>query len=248
MTKNNGKNQFNNFAVLTAEISNVQNKKSGAGKEYKTASATLTGITYKGEDGLLYSPVIEVLVFGPAGKYLTAGPKMLTGSLSYSERKGENNAVIRQLKLIATTVKPITDGKERTFVRLTVRVGKEVETRLSGTTSLPYTNIRASLSMGKDDNDHYRPSLWLSLKAFSGKNGEHSDFVYTLGNLDAGDYIDVDGGLTVEEYKGEFWWGVYLRTLGVEYHDFGDGSHKSLNTIEEEIEQEKSRILEAIPD
>ena len=56
MTQNN--NSFNNFVVLSAELSAVAVKDAANGKKYKTANATLLGITYKGEDGLAYHPTV----------------------------------------------------------------------------------------------------------------------------------------------------------------------------------------------
>ena len=248
MTDNNNENKFKNFAVVTATVSDVEEKESNGGTKYKVATAVLTGLTYKSADGNEYHPTAEVLVFGKSMKYLKAGQKVLSGSLSYSEYEDDNGKKVQQVKLIARSIKPRKEGdEERAYANLTVRVGKEVEVMMSKTTGNPWTNIRAALSMGKDDDGNYRPSLWLGCKAFSGKDGEHADYVYSLGELAQGDYIDVKGGLTVEEYEGRMYWGLFLNTEGVEYHDFGDGEAKSLYD-ESSIEYEEAGELEAIPD
>ena len=249
MTDNNNENKFKNFAVFTADVSDVEIKEANSGTRYKVATATLTGLTYESADGGEYYPVIEVLVFGKSMKYLKAGQKVLTGSLSYSQYEDNDGNEVKAVKLIARSIKPRKEGdRERAFANLTVRVGKEVEVMLSKTTAKPWTNVRAALSMGKDDDDNYRPSLWLGCKAFSGKTGEHADFVYALGALEKNDYVDVKGGITVEEYKGQMYWGMFLNTEGIDYHDFGDGEAKSLYD-ESSIEYEEAgEALEAIPD
>jgi len=242
MTDDN-KTNFKNFAVLTGTVSDVESKESSSGTRYKVANLTATGITYTGEDGHSYHPVIEVLAFKGARKYLQPGGKVLTGRLSYSEYEDDDGEMVQQVKLIAATIRPRKEGdRERAFANLTLRAGKDAETRISSTTGLPWTQLRAALSMGKDDGEVYRPSLWLTLKAFSGRDGSNEDFVYRVGECQKGDYVDAKGGLTAEAYQGRLYWSLFLNTDGIETHDFGDDKSGD----EEEFEAE--REWAAIPD
>lgn len=240
----NNNSEFKNFAVLTAEVSGVELKESASGNKYKTAKATLTGITYEGEDGTQYHPVIEILAFKKAKKYLKPGPKLLMGSLSYSEYEDDDEEIVRRVKLIANSIKPRKEGdQERNFAHLSLRIGKNAETRISQKTGDAWASVRAALSMGKDEDGDYRPSLWLTLKAFT-RNGD-DEFVYEVGDLQKGDHIHVKGGLTVDEYQGRLYWGMFLNTNGFEFRNFDNvGDDKAdKEEVNEDIEE-----LEAIPD
>ncbi|MCD4672208.1 MAG: hypothetical protein K8R77_06060 [Anaerolineaceae bacterium] len=245
MSKNS--NGFNNFAVLTAEVSDIEVKEARNGKKYKVGKATLLGLTYTGEDGQEYYPVIDVLVFNGAKKHLKPGKVKLVGNLSYAEWEDGNGNKHSQLKVIANYVEAASeDERAKAFCKLTLRVGKDGESRLSSKTGNPWASVRASLSMGKDEDGQYRPSLWLTLKAFTHNGNE--DFVYSVADLAQGEYIDVSGGLSCDEYKGRLNWGLFLNNNGFVYHDFdsaGDADGAEEEAIEEAEELEE---LEAIPD
>lgn len=68
-----------------------------------------------------------------------------------------------------------------------------------------WTRARAFLSMGKDKDGKYKPSLWLTIKAFVSRDGDDS-LPYALNSFDKGDLVTVKGRLAYEEYtnaKGE---------------------------------------------
>jgi hypothetical protein len=241
--KNNG---FNNFAILSAELSDIEVKDSAGGKKYKQAKATLLGITYKGKDEEQYHPTITLLAFNGAKKHCKPGRVKILGNLSYSEWKNGDGETISQVKVIASFIEPEkTDAKPKAYCKLTLRIGKDAETRMSNNTGQPWVSARASLSMGKDEDGDYRPSLWLNLKAFTRQDESNIDFVYEVGDLVKGEYIDAAGGLTCDEYKGRLNWGVFLNTDGFEFHDFDDTGEDAGD--EEEV-IEGAEALEGIPD
>jgi hypothetical protein len=244
MSQNNH-NGFNHFVVLSAILDDVKVKEASSGEKYKEAQAMLLGITYKGEDGQDHHPVIPLLAFNGAKKHCTAGRVKLMGQLSYAEWKkdGETHSVV---KVLANFIETETeDAKPKSYAKFTLRIGKDAETRLSNRTGDPWVSVRAALSMGKDSDGDYRPSLWLTLKAFSRQDQSNTDFVYAVGDLVKGNYVDAAGGLTCDQYKGKLNWGMFLNTDGIAYHVFDDVSDAPGN--EEEF-MEQREYLEAIPD
>lgn len=240
MANKDNKNGFKNFAVLSAEVSDVELKESAGGNKYKVAKATLTGIAYKGEEGNQYHPVIDVLAFKKAKKFLKPGHMKLLGSLGYSEWENDDGETVRQVKLIARSISPMKDeDKPKSFVQLSLRAWADAESRVSQTSGELWTSVRASLSMGKDEDGEYRPSLWLTLKAFT-RNGDDS-LPSALGDVQKGDHINANGGLTCEEYQERLYWGVFLNDF--EYRDFDGAADEG---DEEEYTEEAE--LEAIPD
>jgi hypothetical protein len=242
MTKHDNQNSFKNFAVLSAQVSEVALKESASGNKYKAAKATLTGITCKDANGNPYHPVIEVLAFKKARKFLRPGHMKLLGSLGYSEWENEDGEAQRQVKLIARSISPMQEGDSpRSFVLLSLRAAKDAESRLSQTSGELWTSVNTSLSMGKDEDGDYRPSLWLTLKAFS--RGGDERLPLALGELVKGDHIHAKGGLTCEEYQGRLYWGVFLSDFA--YRNFDGAQTVSANDQQESIEEAE---LEAIPD
>jgi len=93
------------------------------------------------------------------------------------------------------------NGKARffNFVKLTVRIGTEPELR-SGPSGQPWAKARVSLSMGKEsDSKTFKPSLWLTAKAFSQK-GDIS-LPNALAALSKGALVTLSGRLAYEEYE-----------------------------------------------
>jgi len=246
MTQNN--NGFNNFVVLSAELSAIAVKDASNGKKYKTANATLLGITYKGEDGLAYHPTVTLLAFNGAKQHCKPGRVKIMGQLSYSEWKNDQDEKVGQVKVIANFIESEKeDAKPKAYVKLTLRIGKDAESRMSPNTGLPWVSVRASLSMGKDEDGDYRPSLWLNLKAFTRQDESNIDSVYQVGDLLKGDYVDAAGGLTCDEYKGRLNWGIFLNANGINTHEFDDTGEEVADD-EEEFMEEDAEALEAIPD
>jgi len=247
MTQNN-RSSFNNFVVLSAELSEVAVKDASKGKKYKTANATLLGITYKGEDGLAYHPSVILLAFNGAKKHCKPGRMKIMGQLSYSEWKNDQDEKVGQVKVIANFIEPEKeDTKPKAYTKLTLRIGKDAESRMSANTGLPWVSVRASLSMGKDEDGDYRPSFWLNLKAFTRQDESNIDSVYQVGDLLKGDYVDAAGGLTCDEYKGRLHWGIFLNSDGMKTHEFDDTGEEVAGDEEEFIEED-AEMMEAIPD
>jgi hypothetical protein len=165
----------------------------------------------------------------------------ICGPLSYSEWEDKDEEIRRAVKIIARSITPVAPAeqhKPRNLVQLSLRVGADAETRISSRTGAPWTSVRAALSMGKDDTGAYRPSLWLTLKAFTRKGDD--SLPYTVGDLVKGDTINARGGLMVEAYQGRLYWGVYLSQC--EHRHF-DGANAA--QVDASIEESN---LEAIPD
>lgn len=242
MTKHANQNGFKNFAVLSAQVFEVALKESASGNKYRVAKARLTGITCQDADGSAYHPVIEVLAFSKARKYLRPGYMKLLGALGYSEWENEDGQVQRQVKLIARSISPMQEGDSpRSFVLLSLRAARDAESRLSQTSGELWTSLSTCLSMGKDEDGDYRPSLWLTLKAFS--RGADDRLPVALGELVKGDHIHAKGGLTCEEYQGRLYWGVFLSDFA--YRTFDDA--QTVNAIDQP-EFIEAAELEAIPD
>jgi single-stranded DNA-binding protein len=89
------------------------------------------------------------------------------------------------------------------FVKLTGRIGTEPEPRYTADGNL-WVKARVSISMGKADDGQYKPSLWLTAKAFT-RDGD-ATLPEALNNLKKGDLVTLSGRLAYEEYttaKGE---------------------------------------------
>jgi single-stranded DNA-binding protein len=85
------------------------------------------------------------------------------------------------------------------FTKLTVRVGTEPETRTS-TAGQTWTKVRVAVSMGKtEDGKRYKPSLWLTAKAFS-RNGDEA-LPKALAELVKGTLVTLSGRLAYDEYE-----------------------------------------------
>lgn len=83
------------------------------------------------------------------------------------------------------------------FVKLTVRVGTEPEGRYTAGGDL-WAKARVSLGMGKNDDGQYKPSLWLTAKAFT-REGDAS-LPEALSRLHKGDVVTLAGRLAYGEY------------------------------------------------
>jgi single-stranded DNA-binding protein len=93
------------------------------------------------------------------------------------------------------------NDKPRFFnsTKLTVRVGTEPESRTSTAGQL-WTKVRVAVSMGKaEDGKTYKPSLWLTAKAFSRKGDD--SLPNALAELAKGTLVTLSGRLAYEEYE-----------------------------------------------
>ena len=93
------------------------------------------------------------------------------------------------------------DNSKREFVNrceLTVHLAAAPEMRYSAE-GHAWTRVRAFVSMGKNADNEYKPALWITLKAFTTKDGDDS-LPNTLNTCEKGNVITVSGRLAYEEY------------------------------------------------
>lgn len=182
MTK---KFEFKNFTVLTVDIHSVEHKTSKEGRPYALASASLP--MEKGEP----MPLRIVTMSEPATS-IARGRFTLIGRLGYDEKGDEGIVVLFPM----TVEEPPADGKLRNFVNLTLRAGQEAEGRYSEGGKF-WARVRMALSQGKNEDGSYKPSLWLTVKGFTSKEGVET-IPQTLSKLNKGDLAVISGRLTYD--------------------------------------------------
>ena len=178
-------NDFKNFSVLSVKLGAVKTGKTKeGGKPYAVANASLS----MGE-GKPAMPVKVVLL----GELANARPikegNALTflGKLIYEQKEdGQGVLVLRPYQFLETVDPP------RNFVRLTLRVGTEPESRYSEAGNL-WTRLRAALSQGKDAEGNWKPSAWFTVKGFT-RDGDES-IPQALSALSKGSLFTVSGHL-----------------------------------------------------
>ena len=67
----------------------------------------------------------------------------------------------------------------------------------------PIAKCRASVSMGKDKEGEYKPSMWVELVGFTREGDDPNEVTEAVGALEAGDYVTVKGRLAMEEWTGD---------------------------------------------
>ena len=179
------KSDFKNFAVFTVDISSVEQKTSKEGQPYALAHATLP--MNKGD------PMpMRIVALNSVATSIVAGQSTLVGRLGYDEKDGQG-----MLVFFPTRVEPApSDGKLRNYVILTLRVGQESDCRYSEAGKF-WGRVRMALSQGKDDNGSYKPSLWLTVKGFTSKEGDET-VPLALAKLHKGELATVTGRLNYE--------------------------------------------------
>jgi hypothetical protein len=179
------KSDFKNFAVFTVDISSVEQKTSKAGKAYALGVATLP--MEKGAP----MPLRIVALDGIAGA-VTSGKSTLVGRLGYDEKDGQGTVVF-----FPTRIEPApSDGKLRNYVYLTLRAGQDSDCRYSDAGNF-WGRVRMALSQGKDPSGDYRPSLWLTVKGFTSKDGDET-IPLALAGFRKGDLATIIGRLLYE--------------------------------------------------
>ena len=84
------------------------------------------------------------------------------------------------------------------FAKLTVRIGTTPETRTAASGQV-WAKARVAVSMGKVADSHdYKPSLWLTAKAFS-RDGD-ARLPEALAALEKGTLVTLSGRLAYDEY------------------------------------------------
>ena len=183
-------NTNKNFAVLTLGIIEVKelDKSDGTGK-YTVAKATLP----QGADKAPM-PIVVVAVNGTAKALQGAVGQSITlaGKLGYAEKDGAPQYRFYPWKVQES-------DKPRNFVQLTLRAGQEPDARYTESGSF-WAKIRAALGFGKDAEGKWKPSMWMTVKAFITKDGDE-DVPTTLSGLNKGDLFNASGRLAYEVYN-----------------------------------------------
>lgn len=182
---------FKNFAVFTVDISSVEQKTSKEGKPYAIAAATLPMEARSGASHGDPMSLRIVALNGIAASIVT-GQHTLVGRLGYDEKDGKGTIVF-----FPTKVEPApSDGKLRNYVNLTLRAGQDSECRYSDAGNF-WGRVRMALSQGKDASGNYKPSLWLTVKGFTSKEGNDA-IPQALAKLNKGDLATITGRLAYE--------------------------------------------------
>ncbi len=180
-----------NFVVLTVRVGDVEHKTSKAGKPYAVASAMMA--QKEGQPDL----PLRVVALDTLSEQLAAGDYTLVGRLGYEEdRDGKGTIVLFPSKIEAAPA----DGRRRNYANLTLRASTVPQASYSSAGRL-WARLRAFLGMGKTaDGKGYKPSLWLTVKAFAGKDGDES-LPAALIALNKGENVTFTGRLGWEVYK-----------------------------------------------
>jgi len=183
-------NNTKNFAILTLDIIEVKelNKQDGSGT-YTVAKAALP----QGDKAPL--SIVVVAVNGTAKALQDAVGQSITlaGKLGYAEKADGTP----QYKFFPWKVQE--SDKPRNFVQLTLRAGQEPDAKYSDAGNF-WAKIRAALGFGKDEAGKWKPSMWMTVKAFTTKDGDE-DVPTTLSGLNKGDLFNASGRLAYEVYN-----------------------------------------------
>jgi hypothetical protein len=189
------RSDIKNFAVFTVDISSVEQKTSQTGHVYAVGCATLP--MRQGE-----AMPLRIVALDPFAGSLNPGTSTLVGRLGYDEQDGQGT-----LLFFPTRIEPApADGRYRNYVYLSLRVGQDGDCRYSAAGHF-WGRVRMALGQGKDAAGNYRPSLWLTVKGFTGKDGNET-IPRLMAGLRKGDLAAVTGRLFYEAstrtMKGRF--------------------------------------------
>ena len=191
------KSDFKNFAVLTVDIRSVEQKTSKEGKPYAVASATLPMEARSGASHGDSMP-LRIVALNGVSSSIAPGQMTLVGRLGYDEGDKEHRSDGKgTVVFFPTKVEPAPgDGKLRNYVNLTLRAGQDAEGRYSESGNF-WAHLRMVLSQGKDANGNYKPSLWLTVKGFTSKEGDEA-VPHALDALQKGALATISGRLVYE--------------------------------------------------
>jgi hypothetical protein len=185
--------KFQNYVVLTGQVSNIELKQSKEGKPYATAKALIT-------TGISKGPMpVKVIALNESASGLKEGAATLIGRLGYEEKTREGSSISEIIVFLHRTEPINSEGNPRNLALLTLRMGKDVEPRFSKKGKM-WAQTRAALSQGKKKEGGYKPSLWLNLKAFTTKDGDQSA-PSELSSFKKGDLVNVTGKVHYEVYQ-----------------------------------------------
>jgi hypothetical protein len=174
-----------NFAVFTVDISSVEQKTGRSGNIYAIGRGSLP--MPKGE-----AMPLRIVALDPFAGTLSSGTSTLIGRLGYDEKDGQGT-----LQFFPTRIEPAPkDGRYRNYVYLSLRVGQDGDCRYSAAGHF-WGRVRMALGQGKDGRGKYRPSLWLTVKGFTSRDGDET-VPRLLAGLHKGDQVSVTGRLIYE--------------------------------------------------
>jgi hypothetical protein len=186
------KQKYNNFAALTVDITAVEAKTSKEGKPYVVAEGR---VPMYNKDPM----PLRVVATNGVGPQIKAGTAVLVGKLSYEEdRDGNGTALLFPGKVEF----PKKDSGARRYVALTLRTGTDGMAHYGRTSGILWGTARAALWTGRDKYGANKPSLWMTVKAFAGKDGDES-LAQRVIDLPKGKLINVCGHLDYEVYEGK---------------------------------------------
>jgi hypothetical protein len=183
--------KLKNFITLTAQVTGVEHKLSKAGKPYAVGMAA---VPQANDEPPLF---LRVVALDEVSEFLADGLYTLSGRLGYEEDREKRGILV----LYPTKIEPPpSDGRMRNFAMLTLRVGSEPYARYSDAARF-WVRLRAFLGMGKTaDGKEYKPSLWLTVKAFATKEGDER-LPAAIAALNKGEQVTFCGRLAWEVYK-----------------------------------------------
>lgn len=179
MTTSSG---FKNFAVLTVHIHSVEQKIDPAGQPYALASAALPMEARRGASQGESLP-LHIVALKDVASSIVPGQFTLVGRLGYEEYPGRQNgpgtaAKEPSLAFFPAKVEPAPGEGQygskaflHNYVSLTLRAGQDAEGRYTDAGHF-WTRVRMALGQGKDPRGNYRPSLWMTVKGFTSKEGD----------------------------------------------------------------------------
>ncbi len=177
--------KYKNFAVLTLTLQTVEVKESKNKEPYAVAEATLA--MGEGKPPMPF----RVIVTNGLTRVLKAGKTMtLVGHIGYEENDGQPSYLFFPYKFEEPE-------KPRNFVMLTLR-SSEPEGRYTPT-GMFWCSARMALGQGKDRDGSWKPSLWLTAKAFS-RDGDEA-LPLALSTVEKGELVTISGRLGYEIYE-----------------------------------------------
>lgn len=203
--------KFDNFVAITCAVSGIEKKESKNGsKPYAIAKAVA-------DMGRSESMPLRVVAIGNISTILKEGTFTLLGRLGYEEFNRHDGTKGSSLVIYPTRIEAApADGQTRNYASLTLRVGKDPDSRFTEGGKL-WSKVRAALGMGKDrTTGEYKPSLWLTVKGFTSKEGDES-LPNALANLGKGDLATIAGHLAYELYQGK----GYLNLVAMKIRPIG---------------------------
>ena len=110
----------------------------------------------------------------------------------------------------------------------------------------PIAKCRASLSMGKNADGTYKPSMWLEIVGYTREGDDPNAVTEAVGELQTGDYVTVKGRLALDEWtdkEGAVRQNFTLWANSIEPFSFGDAQAPADEEEDVEEEEEEDSLL-----